>query len=390
MPDEAKRLRAKGLSRTRGMSFFAAQPVLDIPLTIIVCVLVVFGLIMLFSASSAYALYRFGDSYRYIIPQTRYAILGIIFMFAVSRFDYHILHKLAMPALAITIILLALALVMPEYNNSHRWITLGSFTFQPSELAKFAITLSFAQIISVNADKMKTFKYGVAPFLVILIIIDGLMVAEPHLSGLIIISAIGIIMMFVGGTGLIWFGTALGAGAAMLGGFVLMFKDKLDYAFERLETFQNPWLDPLGSGHQVIQSLYAIGSGGIFGRGIGNSIQKHLYLPEPQNDFIFAILCEELGLVGALIVIGLFAALFLRGMYIALHAKDKFGSMLIIGVIVQITLQAVLNIAVVTKTIPNTGISLPFFSAGGSSLFMILAELGVVLSVSRQSSIQKV
>ncbi len=212
------------------------------------------------------------------------------------------------------------------------------------------------------------------------------MILEPHLSGTILILGIGGLMMFVGGTGLIWFGLAIVGVIAAVGGAVVLFPDLVPYAMSRIESWQNPWADALGDGHQIIQSLYAIGSGGLTGLGIGNSKQKHLYLPEPQNDFIFSVVCEELGFIGALLVIFLFAALLLRGIYVAWHAKDKFGSMLVVGVIVQVTLQAVLNIAVVTKTIPNTGISLPFFSYGGTSLLMLLGEVGVVLSVSRQGS----
>ena len=179
-------------------------------------------------------------------------------------------------------------------------------------------------------------------------------------------------------------------GSAGVAGAVVLVPDLVPYAMSRIESWQNPWLDAQGDGHQIIQSMYAIGSGGLTGLGIGNSKQKHLYLPEPQNDFIFSVICEELGFIGALLVIFLFVALLLRGIYVAWHAKDKFGSMLVVGVIVQVTLQAVLNIAVVTKTIPNTGISLPFFSYGGTSLLMLLGEMGVVLSVSRQGGAEKV
>ena len=213
---------------------------------------------------------------------------------------------------------------------------------------------------------------------------------EPHLSGTVLILGIGGLMMFVGGTGLVWFGLAIAGVVAGVAGAVVLVPDLVPYAMSRIESWQNPWLDAQGDGHQIIQSMYAIGSGGLTGLGIGNSKQKHLYLPEPQNDFIFSVICEELGFIGALLVIFLFVALLLRGIYVAWHAKDKFGSMLVVGVIVQVTLQAVLNIAVVTKTIPNTGISLPFFSYGGTSLLMLLGEMGVVLSVSRQGGAEKV
>ncbi len=386
MPEGARKLKKKADSRARTL------PPFDLPLAIIVLTLVVFGLVMLFSASYAYAFYRRkGDSYAYIRPQFVLAMLGIILMYVISLFDYHILHKFAWPAMGITLALLVVVLFMPKLNGARRWIIVpGLPTFQPSEIAKFAVILVFAHMIAVNADKMKTFMYGVAPFGVVLGMIAILMILEPHLSGLILISGIGVIMMFVGGTGLIWFGIAIAIGVAGIAGAVIMMPDLVPYAMERVNTWLHPFEDVLDAGHQTIQSLYAIGSGGLFGRGIGNSVQKHLYVPEPQNDFIFSILCEELGFIGALLVIFLFVALLWRGLYIAYKAKDKFGAMLVVGIVSQVTLQAVLNIAVVTNTIPNTGISLPFFSAGGTSLLMLLGEMGVVLSVSRQSSINKV
>ena len=234
---------------------------------------------------------------------------------------------------------------------------------------------------------MKTFRYGVLPFLLVLGTIAGLMLLEPHLSGTVIILGIGAIMMFVGGTGFVWFGLGIGLGAVGIAGAVLLVPDLVPYAMTRIEMWQDPFTDP--NGYQTVQSLYAIASGGLTGLGIGNSRQKHLYVPEPYNDFIFSITCEELGFIGALLVIFLFVALLLRGIYVAVNARDKFGSMLVVGVIVQITLQAALNIAVVTNTIPNTGISLPFFSSGGTSLVMLLCEMGVVLNVSRQSAVKR-
>ncbi|MEG2697466.1 MAG: FtsW/RodA/SpoVE family cell cycle protein, partial [Ruthenibacterium sp.] len=216
-----------------------------------------------------------------------------------------------------------------------------------------------------------------------------LMMQEPHLSGTILILGIGVVMMFVGGTNLLYFGIAIGGILAALGAALVLVPDLVPYAASRLQYWLDPFSDPLGKGHQIIQSMYAISSGGLFGLGIGNSRQKHLYVPEPANDFIFSILCEELGFIGALLVIFLFLFLLIRGLYIAFHAKDKFGCMLVVGIMVQVILQVVLNIAVVTNTIPNTGISLPFFSYGGTALLMLLGEMGVVLSVSRQSTVNK-
>ncbi|MFR1809197.1 MAG: FtsW/RodA/SpoVE family cell cycle protein, partial [Pygmaiobacter massiliensis] len=273
----------------------------------------------------------------------------------------------------------------PELNGAKRWIFIpGLGNFQPSEVAKFAVIVLFANIIAVNADKMKTFSYGVLPFGIVLGAVAVLMLLEPHLSGTILICSIGAVMMFIGGTSLKWFGIGGAIGAGGITAAVLAFPDLVPYAMTRIEMWQNPFMDIQGKGHQTVQSLYAIGSGGLFGLGLGNSRQKHMYVPEPQNDFIFSIICEELGFVGAMLVVLLFVALLIRGATIAIYAKDKFGAMLVVGITAQVTIQAMLNIAVVTNTIPNTGISLPFFSYGGTSLLMLLGEMGIVLSVSRQ------
>ena len=363
---------------------------MDTPFLITVLILVVFGLIMLFSASYATALYRFGDSFHYIKDQAIFAIIGVTAMLIASKVDYHIFHRLAWPLMAISMILLVVVLFMPAYNYAHRWITIkGLGTLQPSEIAKFTIIVLFAHIISVNYAKMKTFSYGVIPFMMVLAPVVVLMLLEPHLSGTILILSIGAIMMFVGGTSLKWFGLGGGVAVGGLAAALIAFPDLVPYAMSRIEMWQNPYLDVQGKGHQTIQSLLAIGSGGVMGLGLGNSRQKHLYVPEPQNDFIFSIICEELGFIGAMVVILLFVLLLVRGAVIAINAKDKFGAMLVVGIIAQVTVQAVLNIAVVTNTVPNTGISLPFFSYGGTSLMMLLGEMGIVLSVSRQSRLPR-
>lgn len=358
---------------------------IDLPFMVLVLTLVIFGLIMLFSASYATAYYRFNDSYKFIKQQAFFAVIGVIAMFVASRVDYHIFHKLALPLLALTMVLLVIVLFMPELNGAKRWIFIpGLGNFQPSEVAKFAVIVLFANIIAVNADKMKTFSYGVLPFGIVLGAVAVLMLLEPHLSGTILICSIGAVMMFIGGTSLKWFGIGGAIGAGGITAAVLAFPDLVPYAMTRIEMWQNPFMDIQGKGHQTVQSLYAIGSGGLFGLGLGNSRQKHMYVPEPQNDFIFSIICEELGFVGAMLVVLLFVALLIRGATIAIYAKDKFGAMLVVGITAQVTIQAMLNIAVVTNTIPNTGISLPFFSYGGTSLLMLLGEMGIVLSVSRQ------
>ena len=364
----------------------AGQPAPDIWFLIILMLLVCYGLVMLFSAGYAVALYRRGDAYTYIRPQLLFAAFGAAAMYAASLVDYHIWHKLAWPIMGISLTLLAIVLFMPEYNGCKRWIVLpGLGTLQPSEIAKFAVVLVFAHIISLNHDRMQTFATGVLPFMVILGAVTVLMLLEPHLSGTLLILGIGAVLMFVGGTGLKWFALAGIAGAGAIAAAVMLLPELVPYAMGRLSSWRDPFADPLGEGHQTIQSLYAIASGGAAGLGLGNSRQKYLYVPEPQNDFIFSILCEELGFVGAALTVVLFLLLFLRGMSIAVRARDKFGALLAVGFVVQVVLQAVLNIAVVTNTIPNTGISLPFFSSGGTSLMMLLGEMGIVLSVSRQA-----
>ena len=332
------------------------QPSLDVPFLVVLLALLSYGLIMLFSAGYAVALYRRGDAYTYIRPQLLFAALGAAAMYAASLVDYHVWHKLA---------------------------CLG--TLQPSEIAKFAVVLAFSHIFSLNHDRMHSFAGGVLPFGLILSVVTVLMLLEPHLSGTLLILSIGAVLMFVGGTGLQWFGLAGGLGAGAIAAAVLALPELVPYATDRLASWRDPFADPLGEGHQTIQSLYAIASGGLAGLGLGNSRQKYLYVPEPQNDFIFSILCEELGFIGAALAVALFLALLLRGMSIAIRARDKFGALLAVGFVVQVVLQAILNIAVVTNTIPNTGISLPFFSSGGTSLMMLLGEMGIVLSVSRQT-----
>ena len=378
---------SKPAAPARRLPLLSARETLDLPFLILVLTLVAFGLVMLGSASSAVALYRKKDAYAFVRPQLLYAALGLAAMYAASRVDYHIFHRLAWPLLGLSVVLLGVVLAMPEYNGCKRWIVLpGIGTLQPSEIAKFAVVLTFSHIISMNLPQMKKFSVGVLPFAAVLGVVSALMLLEPHLSGTLLILGIGAVLMFVGGTGLRWFVLAAAGAAGAIGAALIALPDLVPYAADRLQSWLDPFSDPLGDGHQTIQSLYAIGSGGAAGLGLGNSRQKHLYVPEPQNDFIFSILCEELGFLGACAVMLLFVLLLLRGIVIAVHAPDKFGALLVTGFTVQVTLQAMLNIAVVTNSIPNTGISLPFFSSGGTSLMMLLGEMGIVLSVSRQGT----
>ena len=287
-----------------------ALPAPDLPFLVLVLTLVGFGLVMLGSASGAVALYRRGDAFAYLRPQLLYAALGIAGMGLASRVDYHIFHKLAWPLLGVSLLLLTAVLFMPEYNGCKRWLVLpGLGTLQPSEIAKFAVVLVFAHIISLNHDRMQSFAVGVLPFALVLGVVAALMLLEPHLSGTLLILGIGAVLMFVGGTGLRWFVLAGVGGAGAIAAAVVIMPDLVPYAADRLRSWQDPFADPLGDGHQTIQSLYAIGSGGAAGLGLGNSRQKHLFVPEPQNDFIFSIVCEELGFIGACAVVGLFVLL---------------------------------------------------------------------------------
>lgn len=357
---------------------------------LITVTLLAFGLVVLYSASYVRGIYERGDSFHYIKDQLIFAVIGLAIMLFVQKLDYHIYRKYAFLLLGITYILLIIVLFMEPYNGCKRWIYIpGAGTFQPSEIAKFAVILMFAHLLDVHHERLDKFKYGIIPFAIILALIAGLMLLEPHLSGTIIIFGIAAIMMFVGGVRLIWF---IGAGAAAVTLLITVLAIKPDlvhYASDRIEFWLHPENDLLGKGYQSYMAKLAIGSGGLMGTGLGNGRQKHLHLPEPQNDFIFAVACEELGFIGGCFIIILFIALFVRGYQIAFKAQDKFGGLLALGITTQIALQACLNVAVATGTIPNTGISLPFFSEGGTSLMMILAEIGIVLSISRDMGLEQ-
>ena len=361
----------------------------DVTFLSFVMILLTIGLVMFFSASYAYSYEYYNNSYRFILKQASLGGVGVVLMLIISKIDYHIIRKFSVAIFVVTILMLIALLIMPPMisgMNVKRWMVIGPINFQPSEIAKFAIILLFSSVIAANYKQMENFKF-VAILLGILGFTCALVAAEPHLSATILIFLIGIVIMIIGGLKLRYIlgGAALGVGAVI---FAIATK-LISYGSDRIKYWIDPWLDPKGKGFQTIQSLLAIGSGGILGRGIGQSRQKYLWVPEPHNDFIFSIVCEELGLVGALFIILLFALLVWRGFTIAMRSPDKFGSFLAIGLTFQVGLQAMLNIWVVTNTVPNTGISLPFFSYGGTSLLILLAEMGVVLSVSRTANVQK-
>lgn len=354
---------------------------------ILVFCLLGFGLVMVASASYVSALHKEGDSYHYIKRQLIFAIIGVALMLFITRFDYSVFRRFIPAYFGISVLLLILVLIPKvgiEANGARRWLGFGGLTFQPSELAKLAIIMLFASYMAANYKRMKEFKVGMIYPAAALFLVCFLVAIETHVSGAILIFAVGAVLMFVGGVNLKYFFSIGGAGIAALAGFAWL----IPYARTRIETMMNPEADPTGAGFQTMQSLYAIGSGGLLGLGLGQSRQKYLYIPEPQNDYIFSIVCEELGFIGALMVIILFVLLIWRGFVIAYHAKDKFGSLMVIGIVSRVAIQTILNIGVVTNSIPPTGISLPFFSYGGTALVILLVEMGIVLAVSRYSRLE--
>jgi cell division protein FtsW len=361
-----------------------ARGPIDLPFLLLTMLLLGFGLVMLLSASSASSYYESGNAMTYFIKQAIFAVAGVAVMFVVSKIDYQSFRGLSVIVLAAAIFFLVVVLIpIPGFsikiNGARRWLNLGITNFQPSELAKLGVILYFSARISKMKEKMMEWR-NLIPFAVILTVIVILMYFEPHMSGTILILIAGLTLLFVGGINLKWVLFGGGGIAAIL----LFMITQTSYMTSRLQYWLDPWSDPQGKGYQIIQSLYAIGSGGFLGLGLGKSRQKFLYLPEEHNDFIFAVVCEELGYVGGAIVLILFALLILRGYWLAIHARDRFGSLLIVGVTTLLAAQVFLNICVVTNFLPTTGISLPFFSYGGSALFLQLFEIGIVLSVSRQ------
>ncbi|MBR5572624.1 MAG: putative lipid II flippase FtsW [Oscillospiraceae bacterium] len=362
---------------------------MDIPFLLLALLLTGIGLMMLFSASFPSAYYETGSAGYYFKRQAVFAAGGIVAMFIMARFNYQGLRPLAKLLLLFSIFLLLLVIVPGvgiTKNNATRWLGIdGVFTFQPSEIAKVAVIIYFADSISKKKERMSSLREGVVPYGVILGVIAILMLLEPHLSGTILIVGTGAIMMAVGGIPGWLVGAGVGGVAALGWGFVaLVDAGIISYGSSRINMWHNPWLDSSDEGYQMVQSLIAIGSGGLLGTGLGKGRQKFLYLPEESNDFIFSTVCEELGLIGATLILLVFALLLLRGFWIALHARDRFGTLLVVGVMAHLGLQVFLNVAVVTGLVPATGISLPFFSYGGTALALQLFEIGIVLSVSRQ------
>ena len=355
----------------------------DIPFLVLVLLLLTVGLIMLYSASSAQSAYDTGYtvSTKYLQKQAICAGLGLICMVAFSRIPSDFWFRFAWPLYGISIVLLLSVLVAGQsVNGATRWINIAGIQFQPSEVAKFTMIVLFARLTrGFGADAGK-FRYGVLGFGGALMGILVPLALEKHLSAIMLMGMVAVVMMFVAGTRMKW----LLAGAGIAVAFVLVYISFMGYAGDRVTAWLHPELDPGDTGYQILQSLYAIGSGGLFGLGFGKSRQKYLYLPFQYNDYIYAIICEELGLVGALLIVVLFAAMILRGYWIALRAADRFSTVLAAGLVTLIAVQTILNLGVVTNLLPSTGIALPFFSYGGTALAVNLGEMGVVLSISRQ------
>jgi cell division protein FtsW len=362
---------------------------MDLTFFFLLIILLLTGLVMLFSASYVFAYTRYGNNYHFIVKQAVFAVFGVFLMLLISRIDYHFIRKFAIPFYIIMVVFLVVMLILPPMvpNTSvKRWFSIGPVNFQPSELAKFAVILLLSHLIAANQKIMKTFKFGVLTLGGLVGVVCLLVVLEPHLSATVLIFLIGLTLMTVGGMRLYYL--FIPGGVAAIGA-VLVISGVVKYAQDRITFWLDPWSAPVGEGYQTIQSLLSIGSGGLVGRGLGQSRQKYLWVPEPHNDFIFSIICEELGFIGAMIIIIMFCLLMWRGFVIAMKAPDKFGSLLAMGLTFQVGLQMALNVLVVTNTIPNTGISLPFFSYGGTSLIILLAEMGIILSISRSCNTPK-
>ena len=358
----------------------------DLPFLVVTLLLLGIGVIMVLSASFASAYYDLqgetGHNPAYFFSrQAVFALAGVCVMLLASHIPMRVYRKCALPLLLVSLASLGAVLAFGTVvNGARRWISLGFTTFQPSEITKIAIILYFSSLICKYKDRMHTFRYGIAPFAAILAAVSALLVLEPHYSATIIILAIGTAMLFLGGVKLRWF---VGAAAVLAAGATaaVLF---VPYVRARVTSFRDPFSDLTGDGWQIVQSLYAIGSGGLSGLGLGMSRQKYLYLPEEHNDFIFSVVCEELGFIGAAAILILFAMLIVRGYWLSMQSDDRFSFLAGCGITTMLALQVVLNVAVCTNLVPCTGISLPFFSYGGTALLIQMGEAGIVLSLSRE------
>jgi len=358
----------------------------DFVRTALVLALVVFGIIMVFSASYYSALNDSGDPYSYLKKHVVWAVIGLGVMLFCAMLDYRVYAKFAPVILGVSMALLVL-LFTPlgvTRNYATRWLGVGEFTVMPGEIAKIAAIIFVAWFLSKDPKRIRSFTGGVLPMLFLCAVFFGLIILQPNLSTAITVCGIILGIMFVAGLNILYLLGISGLGAAGIA--LLIFTDEEGYRLKRLTSFVDPFQDPLGDGYQVIQSLLALGSGGLFGVGLGKSIQKTLYLPEPQNDFIFAIIGEELGYIGCLVLIACYIVLIWRGIHISLNAPDMFGTLLASGITIMLALQVMMNIAVVTSSMPPTGITLPFISYGGNALVLFMGSMGILLNISRHSA----
>ncbi len=356
---------------------------IDYKLFIAVLLIATFGIIMIYSASSIWAEYKFQDPFKFIKAQGMFFIVGIFLMYFLSKVDYHLYYKKANLILFGCFLLLLLVLIPgigTIRNGSRSWFGIGGFGIQPSEFAKIGLIIYVAKYLSNNKKNMRDIKQGVLPIMSLILVFFGLIMLEPDFGTAMVIVLTLVVMIFISGVKMSFFIKLLMVGLIGIVGLIIV----APYRMARIVSFLNPWTDPLGSGFQIIQSLYAIGPGGLLGQGFLNSRQKHFYLPEPQTDFIFSIISEEFGFLGVLIVTSVFFFIFFRSLKISLKQNDLFGKYLAFGLSFGIIIQALLNLMVVVGIIPVTGVTLPFLSYGGSSLLVSMASVGIILSISRK------
>ena len=357
------------------------RPPVDYAMVVIVLMLLCFGLVMVFSASSANAHYMYGDATYFFKRQLLYAVFGLVLMWLTSRFPLKAIKQYTNLLFVISIFFLLLVpIIGMEVNGAKRWLGFGGFSFQPSEIAKLTLVMFLAKSITIYRERIPKLAGGYIYYMGIILAVAGIVLLQPHMSGAVVIAVGGVAVLFAAGFKVRYFVTTFLCAIPALWGLAVM----SPYRFKRITSFMDPFADKLGESWQIVQSLYAIGSGGLFGLGLGQSRQKFLYIPEPQNDFIFAIICEELGFIGAVFVMFLFGLLIWKGIMIAKKAPDEYTALVATGITSLLAVQVLMNIAVVTSMMPVTGVPLPFFSYGGTSLVILLMEMGLLLNISRQ------
>ncbi len=363
----------------------AGRGPVDVPFMMLALLLLTIGLVMVLSSSYARAYYDLegqtkGNPTYYFVKQLGFAVGGVIVMLICSRLPVKFYRRFSPLVLIFAVLLLLLVFLIGRIaNGAQRWLIIGGITIQPSEIAKIGVIMFFADWICRVKGDLKNFRRGILPLGAVLLVVCGLIATEPHWSAIMIIVFLALVMLFVGGLPLGWF---IGGGAAV-GSVLLIAYTFFEYVRNRVSAWFDPFADATNSGWQVVQSLYAIGSGGLFGLGLGNSRQKYLYLPEEHNDYIFSIVCEELGFIGAVLILALFSLLIIRGYWLAMHARGRYGRLVCVGITTLFAVQVILNVAVCTNTMPSTGISLPLFSYGGTALLLQMAEIGMILAISR-------